>query len=100
MVDTCHVPFDQRNPLDEVLAHSEPMVTGRRYFNICSRNHVESRLEPTELNRDGTLTQSKKLWPVSAFCQSQCLRRDSMTLASRIYVRVERGEGLATAFHR
>ncbi len=29
MAGASHVPFDLGNPLDELLAHSESMVTGR-----------------------------------------------------------------------
>ncbi len=42
MLDTCHVPFDLRNPLDKVLAHPESMVTGRRetVFEILNSEDV------------------------------------------------------------
>ncbi len=46
MADTSHVLFDLRNPLDEVLAHSESMVTGRRQtrLDIYSSEHIETVL--------------------------------------------------------
>ncbi len=36
------MPSDLRNHLDEVLAHSESMVTGRRYFSIYTSRSIET----------------------------------------------------------
>ncbi len=48
MAGASHVPFDLRNSLDDVLAHPESMVPGRRQtkLDIYSSTDIETVLLP------------------------------------------------------